>query len=78
MFANYNIETKNVNNQAKARIAIIDKKSLPYQRCTNLEDDDLSSIVIKSKKQKPKIYLLLVATMNGGISVAPMPHPLRA
>ena len=56
MFSNYNKETKNVNNQVKARIAMIIKKNVPYQRCKDLEDDDLSSIVNKIKETRNKIF----------------------
>ena len=50
MFSDYNIETKIVDNQHKARIALVVKKNVPYHRCKELGCDDQSSIVIKIKE----------------------------
>ena len=63
MFKNYSIETKTVNSQTKARNAIVVKKTIPYKRCIELEDDDVSTIVLRIKESKNKsLYIISLTT----------------
>ena len=59
MFSNYNLEDKVINNQNKARVSLIIKKEIPYKRCTELESNNNSTIIIKVKEAKSKnMYII--------------------
>ena len=54
VFKEYNIEDKIINNQQKARLSIIIKKGIHYDRCEHLESSNNSTIVLKFKETKGK------------------------
>ena len=59
VFKEYNIEDKLVNNQSRARISVIIKKGIYYNRCEHLESPNNSSIVLKFKESRSKdIYIV--------------------
>ena len=59
VFKEYNIEDKLVNNQSRARISVIIKKGIYYNRCEHLESPNNSSIALKFKESRSKdIYIV--------------------